>query len=74
MEPLSAVFWVFGLVLLVASWVLLLIESFKEDYSWGLATLFLPPLSYLYALFAVAKTREIIILALVGWVLIFLAF
>ncbi|TQV72674.1 hypothetical protein FKG94_18470 [Exilibacterium tricleocarpae] len=73
MEPLSATFWVFGVILLAASWVLLLIESFKEDYAWGLSTLFLPPLSYLYALFVWEKTREAILLAVVGWVLVFLS-
>ncbi len=73
MEPLEATFWVFGWVLLAASWVVLLIQSFKEDYAWGLSTLFLPPLSYLYALFIWEKTREAIMLAVLGWVCIFLS-
>ncbi len=73
MEPLAAVFWVFGLVLLVASWILMLIQSFNEDYTWGLATIFLPPLSYLYGLFVWPKAKEAIGLAVIGWVFVFLA-
>lgn len=73
MEPLSAVFWVFGLIALAMSWILLLIESFKHDYTWGLTTILLPPLAYFYALFRWNRSREIILIAITGWVCIFLA-
>jgi hypothetical protein len=73
MEPISALFMTFGAVALLASWVLLLIESSREDFTWGLCTLLLPPFSYLYGVFRLDKAGESLILAVVGWVLIFLA-
>ncbi len=50
MEATTASMMTFGVVALLASWVVLLIVSWKDDYAWGLCTLLLPPLSYLYAL------------------------
>ncbi len=73
MEPTSALFMTFGVVALLASWVLLLIESSREDFTWGLCTLLLPPFSYLYGMFRLEKTGESMALALVGWTLLFLA-
>ena len=73
MDPLSASLLTFGVILLFASWVILLINSFKQDYSWGLATLFLPPLSYLYAAFTWQKSKDSLIIAGIGLVLIFLS-
>ncbi len=73
MEPLSAIFTVFGIVFLTISWLLLLQVSFETDFNWGLATLFVPPLSYFYGLFAWEKAKESVGLAVLGWVLIFLA-
>lgn len=73
MDASSATFMTFGAAALLASWVLLLIASWKEDYSWGLCTLFLPPLSYLYGLARLDKAGEAILVAVVGWVFIFLA-
>ena len=58
---------------LLASWVLLLISSWKEDYAWGLCTLLLPPLSYLYAVFRPDKAGQAVLLALGGVALILLA-
>ena len=71
MEPLSAVFMTFGVILLIVSWIYLLILSFKDDFTWGLTTLFLPPLSYFYSLFAMKKAGESLVLAGIGIVLIF---
>lgn len=73
MEATSATLYTFGVVSLLASWVLLLIVSWKEDFTWGLCTLFLPPLSYLYSLAQWDKTSDAIWLAVAGWVMIFLA-
>ena len=42
-------------------------------FRWGLCTLFLPPLSYLYGLFRLDKAGQAILVALVGWILIWLA-
>jgi hypothetical protein len=69
----SATLLVFGLALLLSSWVLLLITSWKEDYAWGLFTLLLPPLSYLFALFKLDKAGQSILLAIAGWTCIFLS-
>jgi hypothetical protein len=50
-----------------------LIETSREDFAWGLCSLLLPPLSYLYGLFRLDKVGEPIALAVIGWGLIFLA-
>jgi hypothetical protein len=63
----------FGVVALLASWVLLLIVSWQEDYAWGLCTLLLPPLSYLYALTRLDKAGQALLLAVAGWILLWLA-
>jgi len=73
MEPLSATFTTFGLIMLVCSWLLLLKESFDDDFTWGLCTLFIPPLSYFYGLFAWDKAKEAIGLAVLGLALLFIA-
>jgi hypothetical protein len=73
MEATNAAMLTFGVAALVASWVVLLIESWGEDYSWGLCTLLLPPFSYLYALTRLDKAAGALTLAAVGWVLVFLA-
>ncbi|MBX2858177.1 MAG: hypothetical protein KTR17_05910 [Cellvibrionaceae bacterium] len=73
MDPLSASLLTFGIILLVASWVILLIDSFKQDYSWGLTTLFVPPLSYIYALFTWQKSKDPLIFAGIGWLLVLLS-
>jgi len=72
MEPISATITTFGVILLLVSWFYLMFLSFEEDFSWGLCTLFLPPLAYLYACFKWSKTQSILLLAVAGWVLIIL--
>jgi len=73
MDAGTATLVTFGAAALLASWVLLLVVSWKEDYAWGLCTLLLPPLSYCYALFRLDKAGQVMLLALVGWVLIWIA-
>jgi hypothetical protein len=73
MEAISAAMVTFGAAALLASWVLLLIVSWKEDYTWGLCTLLLPPLSYGYAIFRVDKAGEALMLAVAGVLLLVLA-
>lgn len=73
MEPYAALFMTIGIALLLLSWLLLLITSANEDFSWGLCSLILPPLSYLYALARLDKTRDSITLAIIGWLLIWLS-
>jgi hypothetical protein len=73
MEASSAAMVTFGVAAMAASWVLLLIVSWKEDYTWGLCTLLLPPLSYCYAVFRPDKAGQAVLLAVVGVGLILLA-
>ncbi len=70
MDPMTAVLMTFGAILVFAGWVQLLITSFNEDYSWGLTTLFLPPISYIFACFAWDKAKGAMWLTGIGWLLI----
>lgn len=71
MDPVTAVFVTFGAILILAGWVQLLFTSFGEDYSWGLSTLFLPPLSYVYSFFAWEKAKGAMMMTIIGWGLVF---
>ena len=73
MEATSALMMTLGAAALLGSWILLLIESSREDFAWGLCSLLLPPVSYAYGLFRLDRAGESLALALVGWVLIFFA-
>lgn len=73
MDAISASMTTFGVAALLASWVVLLIVSWQEDYAWGLCTLLLPPLSYLYSLGRLDKAGQALLLAVAGWLLIWLA-
>jgi hypothetical protein len=73
MEPLSAALTTFGIAILAASWIMLIIASFREDFTWGLSSVFVPPFAYFYGLFKWQKAQEAILFAVLGWVLIFLA-
>ena len=73
MEAASATLLTMGAAILLTSWIMLMITSWKEDYAWGLCTLFLPPLSYLYALARLDKAGESLLVAVVGWVFVFFA-
>ncbi|WP_045857873.1 hypothetical protein [Teredinibacter purpureus] len=70
MDSISATFMMFGLTLLLASWIYLLFVSFEDDYAWGLTTLFLPPLAYLYGCFSWQKAQGALLMAAAGWILI----
>lgn len=74
MEPIAAASLSFGVVILLVSWVQLIITSFREDYNWGLTSLFLPPLSYLYSAISWDKAREPVVTALLGLALIISAY
>ena len=70
MEPISATLITFGVILLAVSWIYLMFIAFEVDFNWGLCTLFLPPLAYIYAFFSWKKTQSALCLAILGWVLI----
>ncbi len=73
MDATSATLMTFGLATLLVSWVLLLIVSWREDYAWGLCTLLLPPLSYVYAIFRPDKAGQALLVAAVGGVMLLAA-
>ena len=73
MDAPTAYLLTLGVSALLASWVLLLIAAWKEDYSWGLCALFLPPLAYLYGLARLDKAGESLLVAVAGWILIWLS-
>ncbi len=73
MDAASALLLTVGIFALIASWIVLLIASWKEDYAWGLCTLLLPPASYLYGLFRLDRAGESLFLAIVGTSMIYLA-
>ncbi|HNE27457.1 MAG TPA: hypothetical protein PKZ68_05725 [Pseudomonadales bacterium] len=66
MDSISSVLTMFGIASLLISWGYLIILSFKTDYAWGFMSVFLPPLSYLYALCNLGKAWEVLALALLG--------
>lgn len=70
MEPISAIYTMFGVAALLASWISLLASSSRTDFTWGLCTVLLPPFSYLYALFRLDVAKESILLAIIGCVLL----
>jgi len=45
MDPISALFIFSGVIVLAASWMQLIITASREDFTWGLCSLFLPPLA-----------------------------
>ena len=73
MEAATATMYTYGAALLLTSWVLLIIAAWREDYAWGLSSLFLPPLAYLYGLARLDKAGEAILVGILGWLCIFLA-
>ena len=66
MEPVAAILMTAAMVSLCGSWLLLLFKSANEDFTWGLCTLFLPPLSYLYCLWRLEETKDALALAVAG--------
>ncbi|MGB1140677.1 MAG: hypothetical protein ACPG1A_07240 [Halioglobus sp.] len=73
MEAAAATMYTYGAALLLMSWVMLIITAWREDYAWGLCSLFLPPLAYLYAFARLDKAGEALVVAALGWVCIFIA-
>ena len=72
MDASSALLMTLGAATLLTSWILLLIVSWREDYAWGLFSLLLSPAGYTYGLFRLDKAGQSLLLALIGWVLIYL--
>ncbi|MEM9254890.1 MAG: hypothetical protein AAGA91_05540 [Pseudomonadota bacterium] len=73
MSAIDATLMTYGVATLLLSWIVLLIVSWKEDYAWGLCTLLLPPLSYLYGLANWSKAKGALLLAIAGWIMILLS-
>lgn len=73
MDSGNAVLLTFGLATLLVSWILLLIVAWKEDYTWGLFALLLPPLAYLYSLLRLDKAGQSLMVAAAGLIMIWAA-
>ncbi|MFT7287880.1 MAG: hypothetical protein ACI87W_001995 [Halieaceae bacterium] len=73
MEAGNAVLMTFGLATLLVSWILLLIAAWEEDYAWGIFAVLMPPVAYLYGLFRLDKAGQSLLVALVGWIFLFIA-
>lgn len=74
MEPASATLLTFAVAILVTSWTLLIIAASNEDFTWGLCSVFLPPLAYFYGLFQWDKAGDAIKMAVLGLILLALSF
>lgn len=74
MDPLNSVLMFFGVILLIASWIQMIVTASQEDFTWGLFSFFLPPLAYLYALTQWGKASDSIKMAIGGLALLFFAF
>lgn len=70
MDPITTILISSGGILLAASWIQLIITASAEDFTWGLCSLFLPPLAYFYALWEWDKAGDAIKMAVGGLVLI----
>lgn len=56
----------FGVILLVSSWFYLIMISFQNDFGWGLCSIFLPMISYVYACFVWNKGKEVVLMGALG--------
>jgi len=74
MEASNALLMTLGVATLLTSWILLLVVSWKEDYAWGLFSLLLPPVGYFYSFFRLDKAGQVLLVAAIGWGMVFLAF
>ena len=72
MEPVTSTLVIFAAVILVTSWVLLIIAASNEDFTWGLCSVFVPPLAYFYGLLQWDKAGDAIKMALLGLFLLWL--
>jgi len=74
MEPVSATLLTFGAAILLVSWVLLIFSSAKDDFAWGLCSVLLPPVAYLYGLLRLDVAKDALLAAALGWLMIGLSF
>jgi hypothetical protein len=73
MGAIAALLSLIGVFALIASWVMLIIAAFKDDYAWGLCSILLPPLAYFVGLLQWGKAKEALLTAGLGFVLLFLS-
>ena len=70
MDPLSTILLTLGIILLVGSWLQLIFAACGDDFTWGLCSVFVPPLAYFYGLFVWDKAGDAIKMAAIGMVLL----
>jgi hypothetical protein len=73
MGAIAALLFLVGVFALIASWGMLIIASFKEDYAWGLCSILLPPLAYFVGLLQWSKAKDALLTASLGIVILFLS-
>jgi hypothetical protein len=73
MGAIAALLFLIGVFALIASWGMLIIASFKEDYAWGLCSILLPPLAYFVGLLQWKKAKDALLTASLGIVILFLS-
>lgn len=71
MEASNALLMTLGAATLLTSWVMLLIASWKNSYAWGLFSTLLPPVGYFYSLFRLDVAGQALMVAILGWIMIF---
>lgn len=74
MDAFSTTLMFFSITLLIASWIMLIFAATgSEDFTWGLFSVFLPPLAYLYGLYRWELAGDSIKAAMLGFGLLFFA-
>ena len=72
MDALTSVLYTFGFVLLISSWIYLIIIAFKDDFAWGMVTIFFAPFSYLYGIKRWNTAKDALFMGAIGIALILL--
>ena len=73
MDACSTTLTFFALTLLVASWIMLIFAATSDDFTWGLFSVFLPPLAYFYGLYKWELAGDSIKAAMLGFAVLIIA-
>ena len=69
MDQVPVILVFMGVAVMALSWIYMIIVAFKDDYSWGLCSVFLPPVGYFYGLFSWSKSWEFELMAVIGFLM-----
>ena len=70
MDAFSTTLTFFALTLLVSSWIMLIFAATSDDFTWGLFSIFLPPLAYVYGLYKWELAGDSIKAAILGFIVL----